>query len=60
MRDADERWMKLCQQARRQQDPKKLLTLVKEINDLLEFKEKRRVDSLTSALNDRVPGTSSH
>jgi len=36
-----ERWMELCAQAAVEQDPKKLLELAKEINDLLEEKERR-------------------
>jgi hypothetical protein len=36
-----ERWMELCAQAADEQDPQKLLALVKEINDLLEEKERR-------------------
>jgi len=36
-----ERWMLLCEQAANEQDPKKLIELVREINDLLEAKEKR-------------------
>ena len=36
-----ERWYLLCQQAAVEQDPDKMLELIKEINDLLEEKEKR-------------------
>jgi hypothetical protein len=36
-----ERWQELCAQAAVEQDPKKLLELAKEINDLLEAKERR-------------------
>jgi len=36
-----ERWYLLCQQAAVEQDPDKMLDLIKEINDLLEEKEKR-------------------
>jgi len=36
-----ERWMELCAQAAVEQDPKKLIKLVAEINDLLEEKERR-------------------
>jgi hypothetical protein len=36
-----ERWMTLCEQAATEQDPKKLLALVEEINELLEAKERR-------------------
>ena len=36
-----ERWLDLCQQATIEQDSKKLLALVQEINDILEAKEAR-------------------
>ena len=36
-----ERWMELCAQAAVEQDPTKLMELVKEINNLLEEKERR-------------------
>lgn len=36
-----ERWMLLCEQAANEQDPQKLLALVREINELLEAKERR-------------------
>ena len=36
-----ERWMELCAQAAVEQDPKKLIELVQEINALLEEKERR-------------------
>jgi hypothetical protein len=36
-----EKWMELCAQAAIEQDPAKLLVLVKEINRLLEEKEQR-------------------
>lgn len=39
--DAKERWQELCAQAAVEQDPKKLLALVEEINALLEAKERR-------------------
>jgi hypothetical protein len=38
---AKERWERLCEQASIEQDPAKLLELVKEINDLLEEKQSR-------------------
>ncbi len=41
MREQTERWMKLCEQACTEQDPQKLLELVREINDLLEKKQAR-------------------
>ena len=36
-----ERWLELCQQAAVEQDPKKLMELVAEINRLLQEKEQR-------------------
>ena len=41
MRENTERWLQLCAQAAVEQDPKKLLELVSEINELLEQKERR-------------------
>jgi hypothetical protein len=41
MREKTERWMELCKQAAVEQDPQKLMALVKEINELLEAKERR-------------------
>ena len=39
--DKREYWMRLCEQAANEQDPEKLMELVKEINRLLEEKELR-------------------
>ncbi len=36
-----EEWMILCKQAAQEQDPARLLSLVKRINDLLDDKHKR-------------------
>jgi len=36
-----ERWLELCELAALEQDPQKLLMLVKQINDLLVEKERR-------------------
>ena len=36
-----ERWMELCEQAAAEKDPEKLLSLTREINQLLEEKEQR-------------------
>lgn len=41
MQDKTERWLELCNQVAVEQDPQKLIELVKEINDLLEAKERR-------------------
>jgi len=37
----DEKWMELCAQASKEQDPAKLLALIQEIARLLEEKEQR-------------------
>jgi hypothetical protein len=39
--ETNERWMELCQRASTEQDPDKLLELIREINDLLEEKHAR-------------------
>jgi hypothetical protein len=39
--ETKERWMELCAQAAVEQDPTKLMELVREINELLEAKERR-------------------
>jgi hypothetical protein len=39
--EAGERWRELCQQAVVEQDSQKLLQLIREINQLLEAKERR-------------------
>jgi hypothetical protein len=41
MQEKTERWKQLCAQAAVEQDPKRLSELVREINDLLEAKQKR-------------------
>ena len=41
MKENRERWMELARLAADEQDPIKLLALVKEINDLLEKKQRR-------------------
>jgi hypothetical protein len=41
MQEKKERWLELCAQAAIEQDPNKLMELVKEINELLEQKERR-------------------
>ena len=40
-----ERWRKLCEQATVEQDPDKLMELVREINDLRQQKEQRLMGS---------------
>jgi hypothetical protein len=44
MRENEQRWKELCELAAKEQDPKKLIELTRQINDLLLFKQKR-VDS---------------
>jgi hypothetical protein len=39
--EAGERWRELCQQAVVEQDSQKLLQLIREINQLLEAKDRR-------------------
>jgi hypothetical protein len=41
MREYREKWLELCEQAADEQDPKKLMELVKEIDRLLALKELR-------------------
>jgi len=41
MKEQTERWMELCAQVADEQDPAKVLELVKEINELLLQKERR-------------------
>jgi len=48
-------WMGLCAQAADKQDPQKLLVLVKEINDLLEEKERRLGILPGKELENRYP-----
>jgi hypothetical protein len=51
MRENTERWMELARLAAIEQDPEKLLTLVQEINELLDKKTKR----LNDAAHDKNP-----
>jgi hypothetical protein len=41
MYEQKERWMELCAQASKEQDPTKLMKLVEEINRLLELREQK-------------------
>ena len=43
--------MELCEQAAIEQDPEKLMQLVKQINDMLEAKEKRLADARKGEAN---------
>lgn len=56
MQGQEERWMTLCKQAAVEQDPQKLIQLVKEIDELLEAKQKRLgLKPLTGTANDGQP-----
>jgi hypothetical protein len=46
--ETKERWMHLCELAASEQNPAKLLELIREINNLLEAKEKRLKERSTS------------
>jgi len=39
--ETKERWLVLCEQATVEQDPAKMIQLIREINDLLEAKQQR-------------------
>lgn len=45
MRANEERWKELCAKAEKEQDPKKLRELVREINELLAKKQGRLGDA---------------
>lgn len=49
-----ELWLELCERAAREQDPQKLLELVKEINRLLEAKRERLRKSRTPGVPDEI------
>jgi hypothetical protein len=51
--------MSLCERAAVEQDPKKLLELVSEINRLFEAREKRLASSSGSQRSERNPTTTS-
>jgi hypothetical protein len=47
-----EKWMELCARAANEQDPDKLMELIKQINQLLEAKERRlKGDSTAKVTN---------
>jgi hypothetical protein len=46
MEENREKWMELCAQAAKEQDPDKLMDLIAQINQLLEAKERRLKDGL--------------
>jgi hypothetical protein len=43
------RWRELCEQATTEQDPQKLLSLIEEVNKLLEAKQHHRLENTASA-----------
>ena len=49
--ETKELWFKLCEQAAVEQDPARLLELVREINRLLEEKEQRLIAARTQDAN---------
>jgi hypothetical protein len=53
----EERWKELCEHAANEQDPEKLLHLVKEINDLLDAKKHRLAEVSSSAQPKEASGT---
>ena len=53
--EAKERWMLLCEQASTEQNPEKLLELMREINNLLEAKRTRVI-----ALQEQEPHAAEH
>ena len=50
-------WMHLCEQAAVEQDPDKLMDLIKQINQLLEEKERRLKGNLNSPNRDPNEGS---
>ena len=53
MRENGERWRQLCAQAAVEQDPQKLQELIREINRLLDAKQ-RRLAALRQNLNQPI------
>ena len=49
-----ERWVELAEQAAVEQDPDKLMMLIREINDLLEAKHKRLDDARAKEISNRA------
>jgi hypothetical protein len=48
----NERWKQLCEQASREQDPKRLVELITEINKLLDAKRHRLEDKTSADQSD--------
>jgi hypothetical protein len=57
MQDSQERWKQLCEQASKEQDPKKLMELIAEINRLLAAKEKRLKGEASADPSNKKPET---
>jgi hypothetical protein len=55
MRENEERWKQLCELAAKEQDPKKLVELTRQISELLLFKQKR-LNSETQCQTDEKVG----
>jgi hypothetical protein len=53
MLEKKEEWFALCEQAAKEQDPEKLMALVKQINALLEEQENRLKNPIKSVLPPR-------
>jgi hypothetical protein len=53
MPEKKEEWFELCEQAAKEQDPEKLMALVKQINALLEEQQNRLKNPIKSALPPR-------
>jgi hypothetical protein len=52
MKEHAEEWKNLCEQASTEQDPQKLLDLIKRINELLDAKKNRLSDRSTKNAQD--------
>ena len=55
MRENEERWKQLCEQAAKEQDPQKLIELTREINRLLLFKQ-GRLNTETTKAEEKAAG----
>lgn len=54
MEGQKERWMQLCEQAAAEQDTQKLLQLVKEINQLLEARQRSQAVPASSPADQEI------
>jgi hypothetical protein len=55
MQENRERWMRLCEQAANEQNPEKLMELVKEITKLLDDKARRLGENRRCRRSDSLP-----